>query len=201
MSQVEYRNTYSWQGAIALGPRLVSLSEDLPLHEQTGLVMQLHEFMVELPAMVAADLVDDTKLRFAPLYRLTAALELIERVYPALDGTQARQDLDTLGHRLSGASFADLVPSATPIPEYAESHDHTEADASEHVAEPITVHAQAPADEPTPREHVPAEPAPAQSEYAPAPHDPAATPLVPATASAVPQAPQVTSIHVQPDIS
>lgn len=107
MSQAEYRNTYSWLGALNLGPKLVNLSEDLPMQEQTGLVMQLHQLMVELPAMVAADLVDDTNLRFAPFYRLTAVLELIERVYPALDAGDAKKSLDELGERLTTAAFAE----------------------------------------------------------------------------------------------
>ena len=117
MSQAEFRNTFSWQAALALGPKLVSLAEDLPLHEQTGLVMQISELMIELPAMVAQDLVDGTMLRFAPMYRLTAALELIERVYPALDAGDAKLALEALGVRLANSSFTEMipVPQAAPV--------------------------------------------------------------------------------------
>ncbi len=116
MSQAEFRNSYSWQGALALGPKLVSLAEDLPAHEQTGLVMQISGLMIDLPAMVAHDLVDGTALRFAPYYRLTAALELIERVYPALDAGEAKSDLETLGVRLASPSFTELVPAPVVAP-------------------------------------------------------------------------------------
>ncbi len=123
MSHAEYRNTSSWQDSLALGPLLVSLTEDLPAHEQIGLVMQIQQLMVELPAMVAADLADGTSLRFAPLYRLIASLELIERVYPALDAGTAKQAVEALETRLAGDDFAAAVPAPVPAPIDDESDD------------------------------------------------------------------------------
>lgn len=124
MSPAEFRKTYSWHAALDLGPELVSLAEDLPLHEQTGLVMQISELMIELPAMVAADLVDGSTLRFGPFYRLTAALELIERVYPALDAGEAKSALEELGARLASASFTELIPApAIALPAPADQDD------------------------------------------------------------------------------
>lgn len=153
MSQAEYRNTYSWQAALDLGPELVSLAEDLPLHEQTGLVMQISELMIELPAMVAADLVDGTSLRFAPFYRLIAALELIERVYPALDAGEAKSDLEELGVRLASASFTELVPApAIALP--APSDDDDDESADESADEPEAVDPAATALVPEPVETI-----------------------------------------------
>lgn len=115
MPESQYRNTHSWQSVIELGPKLVRLAEDLPAHEQTGLVMQLHQLMVELPAMVASDLVSGTALRFLPLYRLTAALELVERVYPALDAGDAKHALADVALRLGGPSFAESITPVLPV--------------------------------------------------------------------------------------
>jgi hypothetical protein len=176
MSQAEYRKTYSWQGALALGPKLVILSEDLPSHEQTGLVMQISELMVELPAMVAADLVDGTSLRFAPLYRLMAALELIERVYPALDAGDAKQSLEELGERLATSVFEDVVAVPTLVP--AAAPEATQADNG--WGEPEIVD-------------------PAATTLVPAPVSVPVPEPNRIDLSAAPQPEQVTSVHVQPD--
>jgi len=170
MSQAEFRNTYSWHAALDLGPELVSLAEDLPLHEQTGMVMQISELMIELPAMVAADLVDGTSLRYAPFYRLTAALELIERVYPALDAGAAKSALEELGSRLASASFTEQVPAPAIVLPATLDQDDDEAGAETDAADPA---ATALVPEPTPVPSV--------------------------ESSAIPQSEQVTTVHVQPD--
>ncbi len=192
MTQAEYRNTYSWQGAIDLGPKLVSLSEDLPVHEQTGLLMQLHELMVEVPAMVAADLVDGTSLRFAPLYRLTASLELIERVYPALDASMARHELDELSLRLSGPSFNEMI--AKPI-QHQEAPEELTVSQEPQPREAAPDHTNVPISHDEPSEPVhdqEPEPRSAQDHSQPIP---AMTPLIPTSSavSAAPQPLQVTS--------
>lgn len=170
MSPAEFRKTYSWHAALDLGPELVTLAEELPAHEQTGLVMQISELMIELPAMVAADLVDGSTLRFGPFYRLTATLELIERVYPALDAGAAKSALEELGSRLASTLFTEQVPAPAIVLPATLDQDDDEADAETAAADP------------------------AATALVPEP-----TPVPPAEPSAIPQTEQVNSVHVQPD--
>jgi len=64
----------------------MTLAEELPASEELGLSLQLRQIMVELPATIAADLLRDvSEVRLMPVLKLLATLELIDRVYPALD--------------------------------------------------------------------------------------------------------------------
>jgi hypothetical protein len=114
----DYRNTKSWQSAIELGPGLMVLAEELPAAEELGLNFQLRKIMVELPAAIATDLLQGTKTRFDTCLRLASALELIERVYPALDTAATRAEAEKLIERLLDESFDDSLspqPSAAPV--------------------------------------------------------------------------------------
>lgn len=131
MKLSEYRNSSSWQGAIALGPKLMGLAEELPASEEMGLSLTLRTLMVELPATVAADLLDDhSDMRLMPVLKLLAALELIDQVYPALDTAGVRAEADALAESLmSNKSFKEpktaspaheapkppVAPAATPV--------------------------------------------------------------------------------------
>lgn len=106
---IDYRTTYSWKESLDLGPQLVRLAEALPDHEQSGLIMQLHQIMLDLPTRVAQDLVADSDTRQEVLYRLGAAVELIDRVYPALDTAAVRSALDALQTRLTGETFSETI--------------------------------------------------------------------------------------------
>jgi len=112
MTLSEYRDTLAWQGAIDLGPHIVKLAEELPQAEQTGLGQQLRQLMVELPGVIAMDLVDGSSARLQVALRLAGALELTERIYPALDTAAARTALDTLTERLSSGSFTEKITVA-----------------------------------------------------------------------------------------
>jgi hypothetical protein len=118
MTVSDFQNTYSWQSAINLGPQLVRLSEELPGSEQLGLCWHLQKIMVELPAAIAADLLPggDNTRRDAAL-RLVATLEIIEKVYPALDTMRLRQDVDDLFERLGSEHFSERIGGTAPMPE------------------------------------------------------------------------------------
>jgi hypothetical protein len=175
----DYRNTLSWKGAIELGPKLIRVAEELPASEEIGLSLQLRQLMVELPAAIAADMAGATDTRQLTMYKLVAALELVDRVYPALDTGDTKTAVDKLAERLAGPNFAEgATSSAAPAP--------------------------APTSEPTPEPEapavsVPAEPAPAA--------EPAAAPTVeathiavqPAVETPVASAPEGTNVH--PDSS
>lgn len=114
MTIADYRDTYSWQAAVELGRPLTILTEELPAQEDRGLIMALQSLMIELPAAIAGDLVAGTSARLAVIFRLQAAFELIERVYPALDTAASKSGLDAIVERTESADFAAIVvkPSA-----------------------------------------------------------------------------------------
>jgi hypothetical protein len=181
----DYRNTLSWKGAIELGPKLIRVAEELPASEEIGLSLQLRQLMVELPAAIAADMAGATDTRQLTMYKLVAALELVDRVYPALDTGDTKTAVDKLAERLAGPNFAEgATSSATPAP------------AAEPALTPEPNHEPEPE---APAVSVPAEPTPAA--------EPAAAPAVeathvavqPAVETPVASAPEGTNVH--PDSS
>ena len=144
MTISDYRNTHSWQEAMALGPHLSRLAEELPAGEQMGLSWHLRQSLIEIPVAIAADLAAGSNTRATQLVRLAATLEMVERVYPALDGGPARQAVDELTKRLTSGSFAELVhqsetiagdaPAATPaLPAHSGSESRPQETYSVHV--------------------------------------------------------------------
>lgn len=106
MAFSEFRDTYSWKGAIELGPHLARLADELPAGEQMGLALQLREGMVNLAGGIGLDILDGgsfTRRRHA--VRLLATLDLVDHIYPALDTGAARDALDKLLERLTGPDF------------------------------------------------------------------------------------------------
>ncbi len=117
MATLDFKQTHSWQDAVELGASLVTLAEALPSHEQTGLVMQLHQLMLDLPTQIAADLADGSRTRFVTIYRLASALELIEMIYPALDTADIHKDFERLSSRLDSDSFHEVISVAVSVDE------------------------------------------------------------------------------------
>jgi hypothetical protein len=109
MATLDFKQTHSWQDAVELGARLVTLAEELPAHEQTGLVMQLQQLMLDLPAQVAADLIEGTRTRFQSIYRLASAFDLIERIYPALDTAAVHNEFELVVSRLESNGFSEAI--------------------------------------------------------------------------------------------
>ena len=194
----DYRTTHSWKAAIDLAPHILRLAEALPEHEQSGLVLQLHQIMLDLPTRIAQDLADATKLRFEVVYRLGAALEVIDRVYPALDTAEIRIATNALAERLSGEQFDEVIPEPAPVaPEPVEPALHEtsapsdpQLDAQAAVAATFAPSIVAPA-EPTLEAQL-TETVP----YAPAVTPAESIPVVP-TSSAAGSEP--TTVNVQPD--
>jgi hypothetical protein len=144
MPMPDFRNDRTWQEAIALGPHLMELAEAMPATEELGLSWQLRKSMVRLPAAIAVDMHGEGSGRMAEYYRLVATLELIDRVYPALDTAGSRKAVEALGERLAGGDSSDGAPA------------HDEPDAAER-PEPASVPVLEPA--PHPSVNVPVQPA------------------------------------------
>jgi hypothetical protein len=120
MTLNEYRSNEHWKAAIDLGPAIARLADDLPLAEANGLSQTLRLLMVEVPAAVAEDLVVGTKTRQSAILKLVAALELVEKVYPALDTSQPRSAVDALAAKLFSSSFSEGAEPPAPKPKPAE---------------------------------------------------------------------------------
>ena len=156
MNLDNYRDTFSWQAAIDLGRPLTMLLEDLPSQEERGLIMALQSLMIELPAAIANDLLTGSSDRLPVMLRLQAALELIDRVYPALDPSRPRTDLESLMKRTQGDTFTELrTPPMTSLendsdeaPEPAPTPTPMSIPAPVAVAAPLPVAAPQPALEP-----------------------------------------------------
>lgn len=110
----DYRDTYSWRAAIELGSPLTLLTEELPSQENSGLITALQSLMVDLPSAIASDLIGGTATRQTVYVRLQSVLELIERVYPALDTAESKAKLDELIARTESPDFAEVHVDPTP---------------------------------------------------------------------------------------
>lgn len=123
MSPADYKESHAWQSAMALAPALMELAEAMPATEELGLSWQLRQSMVELPAVIAEDLAHEAKEpRLLPVLKLVATLELIDKIYPALDTGKARTAADKLAERLMSAGFDERThgKTAPPRPEAPE---------------------------------------------------------------------------------
>ncbi len=114
----DFRDTPGWQEAIDLGPKLVNLAEQLPASEEMGLSFQLRKVMVKLPASIALDAAKgvDSRKRLAPIVRLTAILDLIDKIYPALDTGDTRSALEQLADKVAAKPSGSIGTAASVAP-------------------------------------------------------------------------------------
>jgi hypothetical protein len=116
MPKSDFRSSSSWQSAIDLGPLLMELAEAMPATEELGLSWQLRQSMVEIPAAIALEQTTDSEPQLMPALKLIAALELIDKVYPALDTAAARAAADALVERLFGGKHDEPIHARAPDP-------------------------------------------------------------------------------------
>jgi hypothetical protein len=160
----DYRNTHAWHEALDLAPLLVRVAEQLPDDEATGIAAEVRRLAIDVPAAVAARLTTEQVDAGIVVLRVVAALEVIERVYPALDTAAARAAADQLYARTT-TNISETLPAEPPA------HDEeAEAETEEPTAGAVVageVPAETPAETPvlvTPADApttVPVQPAPA----------------------------------------
>ena len=137
MTLADYRKDSTYRAAIELGPKLMNMAEELPASEEMGLSLQLRQLMVELPASVAGDLTLGTGTRHAAGFKLLAVLELIDKVYPALDTAATRSAADKLVEEMVSAAHAPAPAPAAPKPAPAPApRPHTDVDPASVPVEP-----------------------------------------------------------------
>ena len=137
MTLNDYRETYSWRAAIELGRPLTLLTEELPAQENSGLITALQSLMVELPSAIASDLIGGTNTRQAAYVRIQSILELIERVYPALDTAESKTKLDELIERTESTAFAEV--HVDPIPDEEDDDNDEPGEPAEAPAQAVEV--------------------------------------------------------------
>ncbi len=154
MALTDFRDTHSWQQAIGLGPHLVRLAEELPAAEATGLAMQLRQAMTDLPTNIALDMLEGGSYsRRLAAVRILAILDLIDKIYPALDTATVRTKLEQLIDRIAGDGFKDRLSTNQPAHPETDLPVHTEADPSTPDPADQTESAPAPAPLPEPAEN------------------------------------------------
>ena len=144
MAQANYRQSDSWKAALDLAPKLVALAEDLPASEEMGLSYRLKKIMVELPSAAALDQLRGTDSRQRVALQLMAIIDLVDRVYPALDTADTRAGAEKLAAQLledmaytPGAAPGDIQGHAgqtmPAMPPGASGDNHG------HIPEPVNV--------------------------------------------------------------
>lgn len=113
MAAFDYKSSYAWQEAIELIPKVNRLSEDLPAADQDSMGGELRRTVIDLATAVAVDLIAASKPRFDYAIRLETQLEVIRRVYPALDTVIVEQDLSKLLERLQSDQFTAVKTAPT----------------------------------------------------------------------------------------
>jgi hypothetical protein len=110
----DFRDTFAWREAIELGPDLLQLAEQLPASEERGLAYRIRQVMVELPAAIAYDLLEsESYSRKLHIAELAAMLDIIDKVYPALDTVEPRNKLEQLAIRVgSSDTYGEQTPGA-----------------------------------------------------------------------------------------
>jgi hypothetical protein len=147
-----------------VAPGLIRLAEELPASEEMGLSYQIRNLIVEVPAAIASDMMRGTDLRFTAAMRLVATIDLIDRVYPALDTAATRQAVDQLAEHLTGTGFRDETnaqqapqPPAMPTPAPERESDEPAAEPSQVPVLEVDTHTEA--------THVTVEPQPTETPH------------------------------------
>lgn len=127
MAGFDYKQSYAWNEAIELAQSVFTLIESLPETAAT-LAQQLATSAVEVPAKVAKNLVKQEEAKLGPALALATEVELVGRIYPALDISDVDKKLTALMDRLQAPSFTELKPAAPVKAEVEEAESDEEAD-------------------------------------------------------------------------
>ncbi len=128
MATEQYRNYRVWEEALSLSQRIHGLAESLPSNEQSALAVSLNASMVNIPTIIALNLLQDQPADLSAVVGLQTQLELINRVYPALDTAELERAASALLIRLQdGGQFKEALPQPQP-PAQPEADEDVEDD-------------------------------------------------------------------------
>jgi len=106
----ELQTAYAWQEALELSKRLVHICEEFSDSDTNVIVWHLRQAIVDVPAGVAADLEAGEDASMGSVVRLMTSLELVRKIYPAIDTAAADEQLDKLVARMKSDTFAEREP-------------------------------------------------------------------------------------------
>lgn len=112
MDQV--KKTYAWQEAVALAKELVRICEEFSDSETNVLAHHIRASVAEVPAGIAADLISGRKPSPEAVIKLAAELELVHKIYPAIDTGEADERVAKLLERLRSKNFGESEPEPEP---------------------------------------------------------------------------------------
>jgi hypothetical protein len=110
MAMQEIKKAYAWQEALNLSKRLVQICEEFSDADTNVLVWHLRQAVVEIPATIAADLQANRGATMEPVVKLGAELELVHKIYPAIETGDADDLLTGLTERMQSDRFGEREP-------------------------------------------------------------------------------------------
>lgn len=107
----EITKAYAWQESLELSKRLVEICEQFSDTETNVLVGHLRQAIVDIPACIAADLEANRPANKEAVVKLLAELELVKKIYPAIETAPADEQLEKLLQRMTGENFGEREPA------------------------------------------------------------------------------------------
>lgn len=153
MATEVYRTYRAWEEAIALGLQVHSLIESLPAEERSVLAVSLNAAIVRIPSMIALNLMSNQPADITEVISLQNQIELVNRIYPALDAADIEQSASQLLTRMQDESrFRETIPvpeppqppavQAEPDVATAEEPEEDESEGAAEASQPTTVRIQ-----------------------------------------------------------
>ncbi|HUC87179.1 MAG TPA: hypothetical protein VMR75_02540 [Candidatus Saccharimonadales bacterium] len=126
----DIKKAYAWREALELSKRLVQICEEFSDVDTNVLVWHLRNSVVDIPSTIAADLQASRWATMEPVVKLATVLELVRKIYPAIETSPAEDQLEKLMQRMQSEQFTEREP------EPEESEESSEKDSAEKVSAP-----------------------------------------------------------------
>lgn len=101
-----------------LSEKLIEVCEEFRDPDSNVLVYHLRQAVIDIPASIAADLHAKRWATMDPVIKLSAELQLVHTIYPAIDTGNAEELLNRLITRMQSERFNEREPE--PEPEHDE---------------------------------------------------------------------------------
>ncbi len=119
-----YRDYCAWEEAIVLSQKVHELIEALPADERSALAASLNSAAVNIPTTVALNLVQQQPANIRDVVSLQTQIELVDRIYPALDTGEVAKAANELLTRLQNpTTFRQIIPQPEQVESPVESTD------------------------------------------------------------------------------
>jgi hypothetical protein len=110
----DIKKAYVWHEALELSKRLVQICEEFSDADTNVLVWHLRNSVVDIPSTIAADLQANRWATMEPVIKLATALELVRKIYPAIETGPTEEQLATLMKRMQSELFSEREPEPEP---------------------------------------------------------------------------------------